>query len=103
MKRLTFVDRLLGGLLMTVVGLLYLVFEKVIISPPQDRSNAAAGLDAASKGIVVLQIGLVVLSMIVTRSSVSSLQAKRGLPFGNQVVGWIILGKPNVYVFFQKC
>jgi phosphatidylinositol glycan class N len=30
--------------------------------------------------------------MIVTRSSVLSLQAKQGLPRGEQVLGWTILG-----------
>lgn len=30
--------------------------------------------------------------MIVTRSSVASLQAKQGLPLGNQVVGWFVFG-----------
>ncbi|KAK6533848.1 Glycosyl phosphatidyl inositol anchor synthesis [Arthrobotrys megalospora] len=38
------------------------------------------------------QCGLIALSMAVTHSSVKSLDAKQGLPFGNQVVGWIILG-----------
>jgi hypothetical protein len=33
--------------------------------------------------------------MIVTRSSVASLQAKKGLPLGTQVVGWFTLGKFN--------
>jgi hypothetical protein len=36
---------------------------------------------------------MVLLALIVTRSSVSSLQAKQGLPFGNLVVGWFVLGK----------
>lgn len=31
--------------------------------------------------------------MVVTRSSVASLQAKAGLPLGAQVTGWIVLGK----------
>ncbi|KAF3149420.1 Glycosyl phosphatidyl inositol anchor synthesis, variant 3 [Orbilia oligospora] len=38
------------------------------------------------------QCGLIALSMAVTHSSVKSIQAKQGLPFGNQVVGWCILG-----------
>lgn len=31
--------------------------------------------------------------MIITRSSVISLQAKTGLPIFNQVLGWLVLGK----------
>jgi phosphatidylinositol glycan class N len=36
---------------------------------------------------------MVLLALIVTRSSVASLQAREGLPIGNQVVGWFVLGK----------
>ncbi len=31
--------------------------------------------------------------MLVTRSSVASLQAKQGLPLGTQMVGWLTLGE----------
>jgi phosphatidylinositol glycan class N len=41
---------------------------------------------------VGIQIGLTLLSMVVTRSSALSLQAKQGLPRGNQITGWIVLG-----------
>ncbi|KAI4274124.1 MAG: hypothetical protein LQ337_004177 [Flavoplaca oasis] len=84
---------LLGGLLMASVGLLYLLSEKSILS----ASSAAQGqlsspmADGLSRNILGAQIGLVVLAMVITRSSVSSLQAKRGLPLGNQVIGWLIL------------
>lgn len=30
--------------------------------------------------------------MVITKSSVESLQAKKGLPRGNQIVGWLVLG-----------
>jgi phosphatidylinositol glycan class N len=36
---------------------------------------------------------MVLLALIVTRSSVTSLQAREGLPVGNQVVGWFVLGE----------
>jgi GPI ethanolamine phosphate transferase 1 len=38
------------------------------------------------------QIGLIIQAMITTRSSAMSLQAKQGLPPGNQAVGWLVLG-----------
>jgi hypothetical protein len=43
-----------------------------------------------------VQIGMVLLALIVTRSTVFSLQARQGVPFGNIVVGWIVLGKFNL-------
>ncbi|KAL8951079.1 MAG: hypothetical protein Q9222_002919 [Ikaeria aurantiellina] len=84
---------LLGGFLMASVGLLYLLFEKSILS----SSSAAEGrlaspqADRLSRNILGVQIGLIVLAMIITRSSVASLQAKRGLPLGNQIIGWLVL------------
>jgi phosphatidylinositol glycan class N len=38
-----------------------------------------------------IQTGFTILSILVTRSSVAALQAKKGLPLGNQVLGWAIL------------
>jgi len=34
---------------------------------------------------------LIIVAMLVTRSSVISLQAKNGLPRGNQIIGWLVL------------
>ncbi|KAL1705153.1 Phosphatidylinositolglycan class N-domain-containing protein [Schizophyllum commune] len=53
------------------------------------RVEATASLK--TKQVFVLQALLIVLSMLVTASSVRSLQAKLGLPLVNQVVGWIVL------------
>ena len=81
---------------MASVGLLYLLSEKSILS----ASSSAQGqlsppiADGLSRNILGAQIGLVVLAMVITRSSVASLQAKRGLPRGNQVIGWLVLSKP---------
>lgn len=36
---------------------------------------------------------MILLAVIVTRSTVASLQAKQGLPLGNQVVGWLVLSE----------
>ena len=73
---------------MVLVGVLYILFEKSILSSTDSKQ---ASLDGLSGTLLGVQIGLIMLSMIVTRSSVASLQAKAGLPLGNQVVGWTIL------------
>lgn len=73
---------------MLSVGILYLLFEKSILS---SIGSPCAAIDSLSKSILGVQIGLILLAMIVTRSSIASLQAKRGLPLGNQVVGWLVL------------
>lgn len=39
---------------------------------------------------------MILLAVLVTRSSVMSLRAKEGLPWGNQVVGWIVLGEKQI-------
>ena len=82
-------DSLTGGFLMVLVGVLYILFEKSILS--STNGSKQASLDGLSGTLLGVQIGLIMLAMIVTRSSVASLQAKAGLPLGNQVVGWTIL------------
>ena len=78
---------------MVLVGVLYILFEKSIIS--STTGGKEASLDSLSGTLLGVQIGLIMLAMIVTRSSVASLQAKTGLPLGNQMVGWIILRMPK--------
>jgi GPI ethanolamine phosphate transferase 1 len=67
---------------MTFIGLLSIFFESKIL-------GRTGGL---SRAILGVQVGLVILSLVVTRSSVLSLQAKEGLPLGTQIVGWIVMG-----------
>lgn len=97
---------------MATVGVLYLVFERNILKQsgffvdsirPANSLGSRTLIGAqvmfffmyiqnqANKS--TLQIGLVILSVIVTRSSILSLQAKVGLPKGNQIVGWLVVGK----------
>ena len=84
--------RLLGGILMLLVAVLYLLFENRII-PASKKSNQELSprLDGVFRSILGIQAGLTVLAMIVTRSSIASLQARKGLPIGNQVTAWIVL------------
>lgn len=86
--------RLAGGFLMVLVGVLYILFEKSILSSKTDSKQAS--LDGLSATLLGVQIGLIMLAMIVTRSSVASLQAKTGLPLGNQAVGWFILSTQTI-------
>lgn len=79
---------------MVAVGVMYLLFEDFVLSDfgsaPKPSSSPR---NHTARGLVGVQIGLTVLAMIVTRSSALSLQAKTGLPPGNQILGWLVLGK----------
>lgn len=100
--------RLLGGALMFSVGVLYLQFEKSLLFFPPEKRNTGQpspptpGPNSLSQSILGVQIGLILLAMIVTPSSIASLQAKRGLPLGNQVVGWLVLGTPSPHSLFYR-
>ncbi|KAI6012845.1 Phosphatidylinositolglycan class N-domain-containing protein [Pisolithus microcarpus] len=48
------------------------------------------------------QLGLVAAMILVTSSSVNSLQAKAGLPRLNQVAAWLILASSSVSPFVPK-
>ncbi|KAE8377360.1 GPI ethanolamine phosphate transferase 1 [Aspergillus bertholletiae] len=86
-----------GSLLMFLTGLLYLIFEGAILG--QKRSS---GSSCGSRTIMGAQVGMVLLALIVTRSSAASLQAKQGLPLGNQVLGWCILGSSLLLPFVHR-
>ena len=79
---------------MLLVGVMYIAYEKSILAQvtPSGKGLASAGPDNLSRALLGVQIGLIALAMFVTRSSVSSLQAKTGLPLGTQVVGWAVFG-----------
>ncbi|KAI2635043.1 PigN-domain-containing protein [Xylaria nigripes] len=79
---------MIGGFLMVAVGVLYLVFEDILLT---SKSRPRQGHNQISRALIGVQTGLVILAMIVTRSSALSLQAKQGLPRGNQIVGWLVL------------
>jgi GPI ethanolamine phosphate transferase 1 len=81
----------IGGLLMLGSGVVYLIFQKSITSRSRSQGVAPAGLDYFSRSIMGAQVGIILLAILVTRSSVASLQAKQGLPLGNQVTGWLVL------------
>jgi phosphatidylinositol glycan class N len=84
---------LLGGLITVVVGTAYILLEKSMLvqTDPSNTGLASSKPDSISRTIMGVQVGLVALAMLVTRSSVFSLQAKQGLPLGTQIVGWITL------------
>ena len=85
---------------MLSVGVLYLSFEQRIIS--STKSAPPLSNDSISKSILGVQMGLIMLAMFVTRSSIASLQAKRGLPLGNQIVGWLILSIMHLCLTFPQ-
>jgi len=77
------------------VGVFYLIFERRILAEAgsTNKMRAKPELDMTSRIILSLQTGLVALAMIVTRSSVITLQAREGLGIGNLYVGWFTLGE----------
>ncbi|KAJ5326472.1 hypothetical protein MYU51_010033 [Penicillium brevicompactum] len=91
-----------GGLAMFLTGILYLLFEDAIIGPKEPTAIGRVG----SRVIMGIQLGMVLLAVIVTRSSVFSLQARQGLPFGNLVVGWVVfvasLGLPFLHRLYPN-
>ncbi|KAK4890428.1 Glycosyl phosphatidyl inositol anchor synthesis [Elasticomyces elasticus] len=84
---------LIGGMLILAVGVIYIATEKsLLLSTSRSKSELGAPkADGTSRMILGTQVGLVALAMVVTRSSVASLQAKQGLPLGTQLVGWFTL------------
>ena len=86
----------LGGVLIFVIGILYIAFERNLLIQTASTKEFTAKVDGLSRTILGVQVGLVALAMVVTRSSVASLQARQGLPLGTQVVGWFTLGKSMV-------
>ncbi|KAJ5128629.1 hypothetical protein N7476_007249 [Penicillium atrosanguineum] len=90
-----------GGLLMFLTGILYLLFEDAIIGHSSTKS-AGTFNSFGSRVIMGMQVGMVLLALVVTRSSVASLQAREGLPFGNQVVGWFVLTASLSLPFFHR-
>ncbi|KAK4499371.1 hypothetical protein PRZ48_009884 [Zasmidium cellare] len=94
---------LVGGLLILLMGLLYIAFEKSLLvkTAPSPEGLGAAHADSLSRTILGVQVGLIALAMIVTRSSVASLQAKQGLPLGTQMLGWFTLISSLVVPFLH--
>ncbi|RDW79672.1 PigN-domain-containing protein [Coleophoma cylindrospora] len=92
-----------GGSTMVGVGVMYLIFQPALLGRSKlPGDSTAPAKNIVSRSLIGVQIGLVVLAMIVTRSSVISLQAKEGLPRGNQIVGWIVLGTSLIMPFLHR-
>lgn len=90
-----------GGFLMVAAGVVYLAFESSITSLSRSGKRSAEP-SAASRGIMGCQVGVLILTTFVTRSSILSLQAKQGLPLGNQVTGWIGLFSSIILPFVHR-
>ncbi|KAL6881528.1 PigN domain-containing protein [Trichoderma novae-zelandiae] len=82
-----------SGVIMSLIGLLYMIFEPFVLS---DFSSMGAESNKQTNSLLSrvatgIQVGLIILATVVTRSSALSIQAKQGLPLGNQVMGWAVL------------
>lgn len=86
---------MLGGVLMLVVGALYLLYEdSILVQLPSTKCiEAAEEKSLVSRVVIGIQLGLVMLAILATRSSIASIQSKQGLPLGTQLVGWLTMSK----------
>ncbi|EAW13399.1 mannose-ethanolamine phosphotransferase MCD4 [Aspergillus clavatus NRRL 1] len=92
-----------AAVLMFLTGLFYLLFEDSILKRSKALEHSPSRTSTwGSRIIMGAQVGMVLLALIVTRSSVASLQAKEGLPFGNQVVGWFVLVASLLLPFLHR-
>ena len=87
---------------MAATGIVYMLFEESITSLSRSREGMTSSLDYISRSIMGIQIGFIVLAIIITRSSIASLQAKKGLPLGSQVIGWFTLIASLDLLFVHK-
>ncbi|THH21384.1 hypothetical protein EW146_g133 [Bondarzewia mesenterica] len=73
----------------------------ICVTPRFARFSGKLGalfyLIRSSNTLASLQLVLIVASMSVTASSVWNLQAKRGLPLMNQILGWIVLMTASIF------
>ena len=90
-------------MLILVIGVLYIALEKSLLiqSAPSKEGLGSDKADGLSRSILGIQVGLIALAMIVTRSSVASLQANQGLPLGTQMTGWVTLVASLVVPFLH--
>ena len=79
----------LGGLSMVILGLFYLKYG--YRSLESLGYFVEKGSEQQSKGLLIVQILLIVLSMVITQSSVMKLRNKEGLPLLNQIMAWLTL------------
>lgn len=84
------VQILTGAGLMAAIGLYFAYYL-----------GRAVPLSTISLLISGTQLGLIVLATLVTNSSIESLQARQGLPLGNQITGWVVMGSSLVVPFFH--
>jgi phosphatidylinositol glycan class N len=83
----------IGGVAVAFVGMVYLVFEAFILADFTRSPKSSSPANHITRTVTGAQIGLIVLAVVITRSSSLSLQTKQGLPLGNQIMGWVVLSK----------
>ncbi|KIV89588.1 hypothetical protein PV10_06974 [Exophiala mesophila] len=91
-----------GGVLMAGAGVFYLLFEDRITSQSRSAKNHESNATQTSRLLMGVQVGIILLTIVVTHSSSMSIQAKKGLPFGNQVVGWLVLITSLILPFVHR-
>ncbi|KAH7391466.1 GPI ethanolamine phosphate transferase-like protein [Cadophora sp. MPI-SDFR-AT-0126] len=84
-----------GGGLMVVIGIAYLIFQQQLLQRSKlSGDSTKPAVDSLSRSLIGVQVGFILLAMVVTRSSSLSLEARLGLPRGNQIMGFVVLILP---------
>lgn len=82
---------------MVVVGIMYLIFEDFVLAEfTWTTKSTPKKPNHVTRMLVGVQVGLTILSILITRSTVLSMQSKNGVPPGNQAVGWLVLGRARL-------
>ncbi|KAH8172664.1 phosphatidylinositolglycan class N (PIG-N) domain-containing protein [Sarocladium implicatum] len=82
---------MISGFVMAALGVFYLVYDDFVLNDFTSASSRQPKRLGPERLLVGIQVGLIILATLVTRSSAFALQRRTGLPLGNQIIGWAVM------------